>query len=219
MPAAAACATMLAMEHRLTIHLVDAAPRYRAEGARAAFALGHHAEVYEGLQELRERPPRDGIVIARDDPAQGGAPGLLAALLEDGIWLPLVAAGEEPRVDRVVAAIKAGALGYISLPYRQDEFARVLADVAGEAHMRAQERRRVLEARQHVAALSHREGEVLSLLSNGCSNKEIARELEISPRTVEIHRANMMRKLKAHHASDAVRVWFEAGQTTEPALN
>ncbi len=169
MPAAAACATMLAMEHRHTIHLVDAAPRYRAEGARAAFALGHHAEVYEGLQELRER--------------------------------------------------RAGALGYISLPYRQDEFARVLADVAGEARMRAQERRRVLEAHQHVAALSHREGEVLSLLSNGCSNKEIARELEISPRTVEIHRANMMRKLKAHHASDAVRVWFEAGQTTEPALN
>lgn len=207
------------MEHRLTIHLVDAAPRYRAEGARAAFALGHHAEVYEDLHELRERPPQEGIVVARDDPALGGAAGLLAALLDEGIWLPLVAAGEEPRVDRVVAAIKAGALGYLSLPYRQDEFARVLADVASEAERKALARKRVLEARQHVAALSHRESEVLGLLSNGCSNKEIARELDISPRTVEIHRANMMRKLKAHHSSDAVRVWFEARQAAEPVLN
>jgi two-component system, LuxR family, response regulator FixJ len=53
---------------------------------------------------------------------------------------------------------------------------------------------------------------VLELLSAGCSNKEIAQKLEISPRTVEIHRANMMTKLGAGHAADAVRVWMEADQ-------
>ena len=65
--------------------------------------------------------------------------------------------------------------------------------------------------------LSGREREVLELLSAGCSNKEIARRLEISPRTVEIHRGNMMAKLGASHPADAVRVWIDA-QLDIPAL-
>jgi DNA-binding CsgD family transcriptional regulator len=59
--------------------------------------------------------------------------------------------------------------------------------------------------------LSKREREVLELLSLGSSNKIIARELSISPRTVEIHRANMMTKLRAGHAAEAVRLWLQSG--------
>jgi DNA-binding NarL/FixJ family response regulator len=51
---------------------------------------------------------------------------------------------------------------------------------------------------------------VLDWLAEGCSNKMIARELSISPRTVEIHRANMMTKLGAEHPSQAVRLRLEA---------
>jgi DNA-binding CsgD family transcriptional regulator len=51
---------------------------------------------------------------------------------------------------------------------------------------------------------------VLEWLAEGCSNKAIARALGISPRTVEIHRANMMTKLGAHHAAGAVRLRIEA---------
>ena len=63
-----------------------------------------------------------------------------------------------------------------------------------------------------MSLLSRREREVLELLSAGCSNKEIARTLAISPRTVEIHRGNMMTKLHAGHAADAVRLWLDAQQ-------
>ena len=65
-----------------------------------------------------------------------------------------------------------------------------------------------------------REGEVLYLLSSGCSNKEIARALSISPRTVEIHRGNMMTKLGAGRAADAVRLWIDAraGGASVPAI-
>jgi DNA-binding CsgD family transcriptional regulator len=63
--------------------------------------------------------------------------------------------------------------------------------------------------------LSRREREVLEWLSLGCSNKIIARELSISPRTVEIHRANMMTKLGAGHAAEAVRLWLQSGLEAE----
>jgi DNA-binding CsgD family transcriptional regulator len=55
-----------------------------------------------------------------------------------------------------------------------------------------------------------REREVLDLVSEGCSNKEIARQLEISPRTVEIHRMKMMGKLGIRRTSEAVRLRIEA---------
>ena len=90
------------------------------------------------------------------------------------------------------------------------QFARRLEAIMAEAGEHAARRRREVAARQSIALLSKRESEVLELLSAGCSNKEIARRLEISPRTVEIHRGNMMAKLRAGHPADAVRLWIDA---------
>ena len=56
-----------------------------------------------------------------------------------------------------------------------------------------------------------REREVVGLMANGQTNKEIGRTLGISPRTVEIHRTNALSKLAARHSSEAVRLWLEAG--------
>jgi two-component system response regulator FixJ len=67
------------------------------------------------------------------------------------------------------------------------------------------------DARARTAVLSPREKEVLSQLVEGKSNKGIALALDISPRTVEIHRANMMRKLNAQSIADAVRLALYAG--------
>ena len=174
---------------RTTLHIVCGDSRSRAEQARIAFALGHHAEVYAGLDELLDRPPHEGIVIAAPEPA----------------------------TEQVVAAIKAGALDYLRLPLEMGSFARSLHAILTEAGQHAERRRREVEAQRAIALLSRREREVLELLAAGCSNKEIARRLDISPRTVEIHRGNMMTKLHAGHAADAVRLWIDA-QLDIPAL-
>jgi two-component system response regulator FixJ len=198
------------MAQRLTIHVVDGDSRARAEGARVAFALGHHAEVYADPSELIQHAPRDGIILAREEPEAGGATGLLSDLARAGVWLPLVVVTDEPEVELVVDAIKAGALDYLQLPLEEEQLADALRQVAREAEAHAEARRRTIEARERIGMLSPREREVLDWLANGSSNKAIARALEISPRTVEIHRANMMDKLGAGHAADAIRLRLEA---------
>jgi two-component system, LuxR family, response regulator FixJ len=195
---------------RTTLHFIGGESRARAEQARIAFALGHHAEVYSELDELFERPPFEGIVIAADDGPAHTVEDLIGQLGERGIWLPVVIAAAQPAVERVVAAIKAGALDFLELPLEMGSFARRLEAIVADAGHYAERRRREVEAQHAVAHLSRREREVLELLSAGCSNKEIARTLEISPRTVEIHRGNMMTKLGAGHAADAVRLWIDA---------
>lgn len=194
---------------RTTLHIVGGDSRSRAEQARIAFALGHHAEVYGDLDELLERPPDEGIILAADEDVAVPASTLIDRLSESGIWLPAVFVVYEPTVERAVEVIKAGALDYLALPLEMSRFARRLGSILGEATKFARRRRREIEARHAIEQLSRREREVLELLSEGCSNKEIARNLSISPRTVEIHRGNMMGKLGAGHAADAVRLWMD----------
>jgi len=202
---------------RTTLHIIGGDSRSRAEQARIAFALGHHAEVYADLGELLERPPCEGILLAADSDESGHAGALIRHLGDSGLWLPVVLASAEPTLERVVAGIKSGALDFLRLPLEMSSFARRLVGILAEAGEHAEKRRREVEARRAIAMLSRREREVLELLSAGCSNKEIARWLEISPRTVEIHRGNMMTKLHAGHAADAVRLWIDA-QLEIPAL-
>lgn len=193
-----------------TLHYIDPASRARAEMAKLAFSIGCHCEVYGDLSELASHPPRSGLVLVRETPGQNKIGGVFAQMERLGIWLPLIALGEEPRPTDIVAAIKAGALDYLALPMKPDQLLRTLSKLEPEAEEYALARRRVIEARNRIESLSGREREVLEWLSAGSSNKVIARELEISPRTVEIHRANMMAKLGAQHAADAVRLKLEA---------
>ena len=200
----------MSMSRKASLHFIDSNSRHRAELARVGFTLGHHSEVYGDLSELSVHPPREGIIIARDTPEEGGVPMILERLGRLGIWLPLIAVDAEPRPQRIVDAIKAGALDYLSLPLDPERFERCLTRIAKEAEVFGAARRRMIEARDRISSLSAREREVLEWLAEGSSNKVIARELEISPRTVEIHRANMMHKLGARHAAEAVRLKLEA---------
>ncbi len=200
------------METRLTLHIVDGDMRSRAEQARTAFALGHHAEVYDDLDELLGAAA--AARGAAPSPAFGRSkrlPTLLDRLGEGGIWLPVIVCASELLLERVVVGDQARRARLFAAAARSQS----AGPIADHRHARGAGAQRGTAAahrcaRRRSATLSRREREVLEWLAEGSSNKQIARELEISPRTVEIHRANMMTKLGANHAAEAVRLWLEA---------
>lgn len=198
------------LAHKFTVHVVEQSVGLRAELAKSIYALGHHCELYADLSEIAAHKPQSGVILVGEDTLAGGIATFLDDLLELGIWLPVVGMDTKPDTEQVVQALKEGALDYLALPVGAAPLDRMLKRIQAIAYDVAENRRRVLEARQLLESLSAREREVLDLLTLGSSNKSIARELNISPRTVEIHRANMMMKLKARHPAEVVRVKLAA---------
>ena len=199
------------MVDRIVIHILDEDSARRAWLARMTFAAGHHAEIYSGLSEYLDHAPSDGLVIIYDDNTADRIVTLITAMAERGQWLPVVGIAEAPTTAAAVRAIKSGALDYTLPPQSNDAFNDIVTRASHEGDLKRSLRMRALDARRRIERLSNREREVLECLSEGKSNKEIGRMLEISPRTVEIHRTKMMGKLGLHHATEAVRMRFEAG--------
>ena len=112
-----------------------------------------------------------------------------------------------------VSAIKSGALDFIEKPFKGNELVARLEE-AIEAYARRQAENAQLKAVSfHFPGrepLTRREREVLEKFTAGASNKEAGRALGISPRTIEDHRANIMKKLGARNAADLVRIVMTA---------
>lgn len=194
---------------RTTVHIVSESAGDRAMAARMIFALGHHAEVYSSAEEFIEHAPARGLALVREDNS-GCAQRLVALMCNAGFWLPAVAWSDTFECDVVVSGVKAGVLDYISGQNLAEVLRTKIRGVLLEANrLRSQQERRAAALRI-IARLSQRESEVLNSLAEGHSNKEMARLLDISPRTVEIHRMKMMGKLGAKSSAEAIRIKLDA---------
>jgi len=201
---------------RLDIHVVARDGDARSALTGIVLLLGHSATTYSDLAELLHVCPYKGIILVQQHAADGDMHQLLGRLGKQGIALPVIVAAANPRTEEVVASIKSGAVDYLQMPVEANCLARSLSRVVEEARVHGKARYHRIDAKCRVQKLSRRERQVLEHLVGGCSNKVIARHLGISPRTVEIHRANMMTKLRANNAAEAVRIWLltilEVGQ-------
>ena len=120
---------------------------------------------------------------------------------------PVFVIADASDVDLAVVAMKSGANDVISRPVDTERLMRSVRDaLRRDVHLGAvQGGRRPVEVRG-FSQLTPREREVLQLITNGQSNKEAGRDLGISPRTVEVHRARVMEKLGARNTADLMRI-------------
>lgn len=197
------------------IHVIDHDSRRRASIAREFLGRGFHAEIYEDLTEFKDRMPSGGYVFAHDDTNHCDPKQLRELMGDQEIPLPVTFYSSEPAPERIVQAMQLGAWDYLKWPFDAKLLDSSLRTLAAVGDRLIGEHRRRLEARSKVERLTAREKDVLRLMVQGYANKNIAMELDISPRTVEIHRGNMMRKLQANTTSDAVRIALYAGLDAE----
>lgn len=148
-------------------------------------------------------------------PGMGGL-SVQDALRERSIELPIIFVSGHADVPMVVRAFRAGAVDFIEKPYNE----QLLLDSVQQAlHMQQPEVSPLLEAvRTRLAALTQRERDVLMPLVNGYTNREIADQLGISVKTVDLHRARVMRRMQAPHLPALVGMAIAAGLADPLAL-
>jgi len=164
---------------------------FRSLGAEVA-ALSSAAEL-----EQFQFPQRPTCVIL--DVRLRGASGLdaQALLVRRGNPVPVIFITGHGDIPMTVTAMKAGAEHFLAKPFREQELLdAVIAALDKDAARRAREQQ-VVAVRARYDTLTPREREVMSLVSAGCLNKQIADQLDISEITVKIHRAQVMRKMEA----------------------
>jgi two-component system response regulator FixJ len=190
-----------------TVHVVDDDAAVRRSLERLLDAAGFKSVSYETPQSFLAVAPSlsSGCVLL--DVRMPGMDGLAVqvslAKLEN--HLPVIVITGQGDVQSAVRAMKAGAVDFIEKPY--DDKVLVKAIELALSMPRLSDRdREAVDAAQRVAALSPREREVLDALVAGRPNKVIAYDLNISVRTVEVHRARMMERLGVRQLAEAIRL-------------
>jgi two-component system response regulator FixJ len=149
------------------------------------------------LLDLR-LPGMDGLAVQR-------------AMVQRRLLHPVILITGHGDVPAAVKAMKSGVCDFIEKPFSGEDILHAVAAALERGSAVQAEARKVAEAKARIATLSAREGEVLQALVAGRQNKVVALDLGISPRTVEIHRGNLMAKLGVRSLPEAVRLALAAG--------
>ena len=200
------------MSDERLVHLVDDDEAIRRSAGFMLKTSGFRVQTYEsGDQLLKAAGSLDpGCVLL--DIRMPGMEGLEVQqeLKERGVGLPVVIMTGHGDVTLAVQAMKAGAIDFIEKPFEKAVLLGAIDQAFNRLDRSTDTRERANEAEVRLNALTPREREVLDGLAQGLPNKTIAYDLGISPRTVEIHRANLMSKLGVRSLSEALRIAFAA---------
>ncbi len=196
------------VDPRATIFVVDDDDAVRDSLAMLLEAEDYQVESFPSGTAFLEAPIADGAACVLLDVRMPGMDGLSVQreLAKSSPGLPVIMITGHGDIAMAVRAIKAGAADFIEKPFSDqailDGIAQALASAARARTTEAQQK----GVRQRIDRLTEREREVFEHLAAGQPNKVIARDLGISPRTVEVHRARVMEKLQARSLSHLVRM-------------
>lgn len=193
------------------IHLIDDDEAVRSSLALLIGTVGLRVQAWADPQAFMAGFDRQGIGAIVLDVRMPGISGLtvLDQLVAQGVDQPVIMLTGHGTVEMCRRAFKSGAAEFLEKPVDDEALLEALQN-AVRAHVKSRERHQAdRAARERYAQLSAREREVLGLIVAGLTNKEIGRALDVSPRTVETHRANLFAKLQAESLAQLIRSYAD----------
>jgi two-component system, LuxR family, response regulator FixJ len=190
-----------------TIHLIDDDQAVRDSLALLIGTVGLRVQPWGDPQAFLNTFDREAIGAIVLDVRMPGISGLsvLDTLVAQGVDQPVIMLTGHGTVDMCRRAFKAGAAEFLEKPVNDEALLEALQNAVRQ-HVRSRQRHQAdRAARERFTQLSEREREVLGLIVEGLTNKEIGRALGLSPRTVETHRANLFAKLQAPSLAQLIR--------------
>lgn len=190
------------------VHVVDDDDAVRDALSALMGAVGHRVTTYESAEAFLDALPEAAPGCVITDVQMPRMTGIELLQQMDGRLgeFPTIVLTGRADVPLAVAALKAGAVDFIEKPFEPQVILGAVRLALQSIAKSVARGERQADCAQRIAALSLREREVLHGLLEGWSNKTIARELDISPRTVETYRANVMMKMQAASLSELVRM-------------
>jgi two-component system response regulator FixJ len=176
-------------------------------------SAGFDITLFEGAQNFLDALPTLAFGCVVSDIRMPGIDGieLLKHMKDRHSPLPIIIMTGHGDVPLAVEAMKLGAVDFLEKPFDDDRLITMVESALRHAEPTAKGEALAQEIVARVATLSPRERQVMDGLIAGLSNKLIARDYNISPRTIEVYRANVMTKMQANSLSELVRLAMRAG--------
>lgn len=197
-----------------TVFVVDDDASILRAMTRLLKSEGLAVETFPSPREFLERPPHDGpgcLVLDLQMPELDGLE-VQRALAEAGRDLPIVFVSGHGNVPASVEAMKAGALDFLTKPFQDERLLAVIRGGIALSTARRAERAELRSLQDRIGSLTPREREVFRCVVQGLPNKKIAGLLGTAEKTVKVHRARVMEKMKAASLADLVRMSEHAGE-------
>ncbi|MBP0113433.1 MULTISPECIES: response regulator transcription factor [Bradyrhizobium] len=191
------------------VHVVDDDKSFRTAIERRLKLAGYEVVTYASALELLDSAPDDEqagcILLDVRIPGLSG-PDLQARLIASGSMLPIIFLTGHADTPTTVRAIKAGAEDFLTKPISSEQLLDAIERALARQKMARAERSRLDAFRGHLATLTQRERQVFDLIVRGRINKQIARELGTTERTVKAHRHQVMEKMQVHSLAELVSI-------------
>ncbi len=130
---------------------------------------------------------------------------------EAGCDLPIIFISGHGDIDMAVNTLKAGAIDFLQKPVDDQRLLKTIENAVSHNLAQRRGKREVTDFRNRLESLTQREREVIRMVAQGYSNKEVAREYGISEKTVQVHRGSAYRKLDLHNAAEIARLLMLTG--------
>lgn len=173
-----------------------------------------HANAERFLQALAAAKPSECACILLDLNLPGiSGIDLQIKLKDQGYKIPIAFITGHGEISQAVEALKLGAHDFIQKPIKEDNLCKVVHEMLDKAYLDMQHDEETQTAQSKLKSLTKREKEVLACLADGCTNKETGVRLDISLKTVEAHRSNIMDKLKVNRAASLLKLAITHNQS------